>query len=282
MAVESELRPSPIAGKWYSGDPDELGRQVDGFINQAEQYDHNGVVAGIIAPHAGYQYSGRTAGYAFRNVLGASFDLVAVISPLHAYSSHPVLTSAYQGYATPLGAVWIDKDAVGQLANELRHEAGIDLAEVKNDGEHSLEIELPFLQRALEGDFQLLPIMMHTLSSQGVRQVGLSLARVLQGRSVLLVASTDLSHFHSGEVAKQLDDTMLGQIESFSPEGVLDAERTGTGLACGAAAVSAVLWAAREMGADEIKIVHYSTSGDETGDHHSVVGYGAAVILKPS
>jgi AmmeMemoRadiSam system protein B len=109
--------------------------------------------------------------------------------------------------------------------------------------------------------------------------LGKALAETLRGKNHLLVASTDLSHFYDQETARKLDSEMLRRIESFSPEGVLEAERTGKGFACGRAAVAAVLWASRELGADTVRILNYATSGDVTGDYSGVVGYGAAAIL---
>ena len=103
---------------------------------------------------------------------------------------------------------------------------------------------------------------------------------MLRERNALLVASTDLSHFFAQETANRLDAEMLRQFEAFSPEGVFEAERTGKGFACGHAAVAAVLWACRELGADTVQVLRHATSGDVTGDYASVVGYGAAVVTK--
>lgn len=110
--------------------------------------------------------------------------------------------------------------------------------------------------------------------------LGSALAEVLKHRNALLVASTDLSHFYPLPIANQLDTEMLSLIEAFSPQGVLQAEESATAFACGAGAVAAVLVAARELGGNEVKILHYSTSAEETLDSSSVVGYGAAVVLQ--
>jgi MEMO1 family protein len=280
MAGISELRPSPIAGVWYTREPQMLARQVDDLLQQAQVEDLDGEVIGVITPHAGYRYSGRTAGHAFRAVKGLRRDLVAVLSPFHAFHPAPLLTTAHMAYRTPLGIVSVDREAVALLDEELVAGLQVGMTPVANDREHSLEIELPFLQRALVGEFQLLPVMVRTLTEAIAKPLGMALAKVLRGRSALMVASTDLSHFYPADQASDLDSEMLRRIEAFSPEGVLQAEETGAGFACGVGAVAAVLWAARELGADDVRVVHYSTSGDETLDNSSVVGYGAAVILK--
>jgi MEMO1 family protein len=280
MPAVSEIRPSPIAGRWYEGNPQRLSRQVEQYINEAHIPDLKGKVVALIVPHAGHIYSGATAGYAFRCVRGQTRDLVAVVSPLHAYHFAPLLTSAHQAYQTPLGTIPIDREAVAQVDEILAKHNAMRLTPVAYDEEHSLEIELPFLQCALQGEFKLLPLMMRSQQPETARQVGLALAEVLKGRNALLVASSDLSHFYTQEQANVLDAEMLRQFASFSPEGIFKADASGTGFACGMAAVAAVLWAAKELGANKVEVLHHATSADETGDTSSVVGYGAAVVLK--
>lgn len=279
MIPASEIRPSPIAGTWYSGDPAQLQAQVDQYLDDADLPDLQGQVVALVAPHAGHRYSGRTAGYAFSAVDGQAYDQVVIVSPMHSPYPATLLTSAHQAYSTPFGLVWVDQEELSAL-NETLSQDGLSLTPIANDQEHSLEIELPFLQRALRGEFRMLPIMVRSLSPLVARRLGTALAKVLKGKNALLVASTDLSHFYTEEMARELDQEMLRRIRSFSPDSLFDAERTGKGFACGTAAVSAVLWAARQLGANSVEILHHSTSADETGDRSSVVGYGAAVVLK--
>jgi MEMO1 family protein len=275
----AEIRPSPIAGTWYSKDPERLRQQIDFYLAEAKNPPVQGNVVAVIAPHAGHRFSGRTAGHAFAAVLGRECDLVAVISPMHGPYPATLITSAHHAYSTPLGPVWIDQPALAKLDEFLTHD-GLPLTPVANDREHSLEIELPFLQRAIKGDFKLLPVMVRSQAPMVARRLGHALAKVMEGRNGLLVASTDLSHFYPEEMAEKLDQEMLRRIRSYSPDDLFAAERTGKGFACGVAAVAAVLWAARELGANIVEILHHSTSGDQTGDHGSVVGYGAAAVLK--
>jgi AmmeMemoRadiSam system protein B len=280
MSVIPDLRPSPIAGAWYAGNPEVLRKQVNHYLDEAELPTLQGEVLGVIAPHAGHRYSGRTAGYAFGAVRGASFDLVVIASPMHAFHSASLLTSAHAAYATPLGAVEIDRAALKTFAQKYSETTGLPLTAVARDPEHSLEIELPFLQCALANDFQLLPLMVRTHDARELKQIGHFLAETLHDRNVLLVASTDLSHFYPETLANELDRKMMAQFEAFSPEGVLQADASGKGFACGAGAVAVILWTAQELGAQRVQNLHHSTSADETGDTSSVVGYGAAVILK--
>ena len=279
MAAIAEIRPSPIAGTWYSADPALLSQQIDGYLHQAQPPALTGDVLAVIAPHAGHRYSGRTAGYAFAPLLGQSRDLVVVISPMHAAYPATLITSAHHAYGTPLGPLKIDREALASLEETLLPD-GLTITPLANDREHSLEIELPFLQRALRGDFQLLPLMVRSQSALVARRLGNALAKVLKGRSCLLVASTDLSHFYPEDLARELDLEMLRRMRAFNPDDLFNAERSGKGFACGVAAVASVMWATREMGAERVEILHHSTSADETGDRGSVVGYGAAVVLK--
>jgi AmmeMemoRadiSam system protein B len=112
------------------------------------------------------------------------------------------------------------------------------------------------------------------------KALGKALAKVLQGQNAILVASTDLSHYYDQKTANFYDEVMLGHIESFDPEGAFEAERNGKGFACGLGALTAVMWACKELGANEVKVLNHATSGDVTGDYSGVVGYGAAAILK--
>jgi hypothetical protein len=255
---------------------------VDEYLDRAELPELEGEVCGVISPHAGHIYSGPVAGYAFAAVRGMTPEIVAVISPMHQPCLQPLLTSAHAAFATPLGEIPLDQEALSQLDDALathRHER---LTPIACDREHSLEIVLPFLQRALGAEFKLLPIMARSQSPVTIEALGIALAEVLKSRRALLVASTDLSHFYDQITAGKLDHAMLQCFESFDPAAIFALERSGMGQACGHAAVAAVFWAAHQLGADAVRVLHYATSADVTGDKTSVVGYGAAAILRPS
>lgn len=281
MPAIPDLRPSPIAGTWYTANPGRLSAEIDGYMASASIPALDGAVVGVIAPHAGFRYSGPVAGYAFKAVQGLSFDMAAVLSPMHHVYPQALLTSAHRAYSTPLGRVEVDCPAVEKL-NLLLEPYGQRVEQVAEDPEHSLEIELPFLQRALAGPFSLLPVMMRSQNPRLIQQVGLALAEVVKDRNCLLVASTDLSHFHPQKNAERLDQNVLAQVEAFSPEGLIQAVLDRSGEACGFNAAAAVMWAARSLGADRAVVLNHATSGDVTGDYSSVVGYGAAVLLKPA
>jgi AmmeMemoRadiSam system protein B len=275
-----DVRPSPIAGKWYEGDPILLARIVDEYLDEAHLPELDGEVTAVIAPHAGHIYSGPVAAHAFAALRGRAPDLVAVVAPMHHPYPEPLITTAHEAYATPLGQILVDKDALQELDVVLRSDVGFGLVAVERDPEHSLEIELPFLQRVLASEWTLLPIMVRAREPRVSRGLGRALANVLRNRHFVMVASTDLSHFYSQQTALTYDRAMLNAIEAFDPEEAFDLERAGKGFACGLGAVTAVMWAARELGANRVRVLRHATSGNITGDYSSVVGYGAAAILK--
>jgi MEMO1 family protein len=280
MAAVADVRPSPIVGRWYPREPGRLARSIDAYLDSARLPDLDGTVVAVMAPHAGHAYSGPVAGHAFAAVRGSAPELVAVVGPMHEYHPETLLGSGHQAYGTPLGTVPVDQAALRHLDARLEAEIGQPLTLVRNDSEHSVEIELPFLQRALRGEFHLLPVMVRGSRPEVVRGLGRALAAVLRDRAGLLVASTDLSHYCAQEVADRLDAEVLRRVEALDPDGVLRAEDEGTGFACGAGALAAVVWAARDLGADGVRILCHATSGDVTGEREEVVGYGAAVVIR--
>ncbi len=278
--MSENVRPSPIAGLWYEGEPKALARAVDSYMAQAHLPSITGEVVGAIAPHAGHQYSGPVAGYAFAAMRGLEPSVVAVLSPFHNYHPAPLLTTAHDAYATPLGLVPVNHGIADKLQSALKAALGYGLTPIANDREHSLEIELPFLQCALKAGWSLLPIMVRVQEPDACHKLGDALAEVLKGLKAVLVASTDLSHYYAQQAAVTMDRAMLEPIGHFDPDGAYLVEQTGRGYACGLGALESVMWAARGLGADTIEVLRHATSGDVTGDFNEVVGYGAAVILK--
>jgi MEMO1 family protein len=280
METGQSVRPSPIAGQWYSSDPRRLAAQVDQYIQNAQLPEISGKIVAIMAPHAGHLYSGPVAGYAFATLCDLKPEVVAVVSPMHHPYPDPLLTTAHLAYATPLGEIPVDRPSLDALDQALKKDLGFGITRIANDREHSLEIELPFLQRVLELPFRLLPVMVRDQSDFVMQRLGRALASVLMDRPALLVASTDLSHFYPQSTAHKLDAEMLRQVGAFDPGGVIRVEQAGMGFACGRGALASVMWAAKALGANYAQVINYATSGDITGDLTQVVGYGAAVFTR--
>lgn len=283
MHNKLEARPSPIAGQWYQADAKRLAAQIDRYLEGAEHSAIEGEVVGVMAPHAGHVYSGAVAGYAFAAVRGMAPEVVVVVSPMHYPYFEPLLATAHPAYATPLGEIAVAEEILEQVDRRLQAVTGFGIKRIANDTEHSLEIELPFLQRALARPFRLVPLMLRDQSERTAHALGQVLAEALTAMSrpsYLLVASTDLSHFYPQASANALDAELLRQVEAFDPAGVIRIEEQGKGFACGRGPLAAVMWAAKELGAGKALLLHHATSGDVTGDYDRVVGYGAAVFIR--
>ena len=208
-----DLRPSPIAGTWYEGNPKALAARVDEYLNAVQLPELNGNIIAVIAPHAGHVYSGAVAAYAFATLRSLTPDLVVILSPYHTLAPHPFITTEHQAYSTPLGNIEVDRSALAELQANLE----IPITPIAHDKEHSLEIELPFLQRVLKNEFKLLPIMVREQEVETSQKLGHALAQTLKNKNAIIVASTDLSHFYDQQTAKILDEEMLKRFESSIP-----------------------------------------------------------------
>jgi len=272
----SSVRHSAIAGSWYPGDARQLEAMIEGFLSEVPEQPLQGELVGLVAPHAGYVYSGQVAAYAYAQLRERAFSRVVVVSPMHrVYSGRFAVTNkAY--YETPLGLVPVDQDMVRSIERHVR------LNRTSSDMEHSLEIQLPFLQHIL-GDLRLTPIMMGDQDWSSITALGQALYESIAGSGngqVLLVASTDLSHFHPYDVARQLDRRVIDHITAYDPEGLASALARHECEACGGGPVAAVMVAAQHLGANHAVLLQYMNSGDVTGDRSSVVGYASAALLR--
>jgi MEMO1 family protein len=279
-----DIRPSPIAGRWYSAEAARLAETIDAYLEAAEAAVIPGEIVGVVVPHAGHIYSGPVAAHAFRLVRQMPVEVVVVLAPSHFHADGPLMTSTHEAYATPLGTIEIDRAAVRALrtalGTALERDGARVFVEIQHDREHAVEIQLPFLQRVLPPGFRLIPIIMRDQSARLALALGQAIAGVVQGRRALIVGSSDLSHYYPQPVAEKFDGEMLKALDEFDPDGLLAAEADGRGMACGHGALAATLWAARALGATQARVVNYATSGAVSGDLESVVGYGAAVIWK--
>jgi AmmeMemoRadiSam system protein B len=276
----TDIRPSPLAGRWYPADPEQLANSVDEYIRQAKVPEFPGKIIGMISPHAGHVYSGPVAGYCFAALGDFQPDLVIILSPYHQHHTDPILTTSHQAYETPLGIVPVDLETIEQIDAGLKERLGIGLTPVRNDGEHSVEILLPFFQRTLSGGFSIIPLMLRQQNPLFMQNLGTILSDLIKEKNLLLTASTDLSHFHHADKAKELDQTIIDHIKTLNPEGLYRSQDAGTGSACGLGAVAALIWAAKASGEVKAHHLQYSHSGEVTGDNASVVGYTAAIITR--
>lgn len=279
-----DVRRSLIAGSWYPGSPEALARTVDEYLAQADYIATPDELIALISPHAGYPYSGPTAAYAYRQLQNRAYDTVVLLGPSHRDNFAPIAVSNTKYYWTPLGAVELDAEFINALARK------VSIQRVGQDHEHSLEIQLPFLQRAL-GTFKLVPIMLGLpfyIVGESARRICEQLANALadlaRGQRVLLVASSDLSHLDDYTAVKTFDARTEELIAAFDVDGLSRYFwQDGECRACGDAPIVTALLAARALGADRVRVLHRTNSGDVTGEREHadyVVGYMAVGVYK--
>ena len=288
-ARQENVRQAAVAGSFYPADPKTLVATMDDMLAHASPPPINDPILAVVAPHAGYQFSGPVAAYTYAALKGRKFSRVVVIAPSHFEAFD--FTSVYDGdaYATPLGTVRVDKAFAKQLASM---SPTIRLSSrghtpTKEGAEHALEVELPWLQRVL-GDFELVPIVMGDQSYENSRALGVALAKLIQGNDkdkdkdngTLIVASSDLSHYHPYDEAVNIDHKTLNALHAWDYLSMSQNFETRVWEACGGAPIVAAMIAAERMGANQALVLKYANSGDVTGDHSRVVGYSADVFLK--
>ena len=282
-AESAKVRPAAVAGSFYPADPAALTKMIDGFLAKATPPPLTGVVA-LVAPHAGYEYAGQVAAYSYALLKGRKFDRVVVIAPSH-YESFG-FASVYDGaaYTTPLGQVPVDRAFAAKLAagSKLIRLSGLGHTPTPDKPEHALEDQLPFLQRVL-GQFQLVPIVIGDQSYETCRALGLALAKLIPGTNTLIVASSDLSHYHPYNDAVRIDHKTLKAIEEWDYLSMARNFDPSVNVweACGGYPIIAAMIASERLGASQAKVLNYANSGDTSGDKTRVVGYGAVAFVKP-
>ncbi len=285
QATATTRRSPAVAGMFYPASAADLQAEVTRRLDQATATPPAGELMALIVPHAGYSYSAGVAAYAYRQLRSHHFDKVVVIGPSHHVGFGGAALSGEEEWDTPLGPVAIDR-AAGEELTKLDPDARV--LEQAHAPEHSIEVQLPFLQATL-GNFKLVPILMADFSEGNCRALSRALAEWARGRSVLLIASSDMSHYPSYDDAVRVDKETLKAIQTLDAGSVAATTRklmaAGTaGLAtclCGEGPVETVLMAARLLGADKAKVLRYGNSGDIPGTPRDrVVGYGAVAIYR--
>jgi AmmeMemoRadiSam system protein B len=266
-------RPAAVAGSWYPASPARLEREVDDYLARADR-DLAGEVVALIAPHAGLRYSGPVAAFSYRLVADRTFDVVVLVGPSHFVGFEGVALPEADRFDFPLGPVSIadrETEAILGASPLVRRQAAAHARE------HSLEMQLPFVGRVLR-DVPIVPLLMGHQTRETVEELGRALAQSLAGRRVLLVASTDLSHYFDARTAASLDREVIELVERFDPEGLLAALEDNPQHACGGGPTVSVMLAAQALGARDAAVLRYADSGDVSGDKSAVVGYLAAAF----
>lgn len=281
MSKLDSVRPSVIAGSWYPGSAPSLSREVEGFLAHVDGPQVKGELLALISPHAGYAYSGQTAAYAYQQLRGLDVGTVVVMGPSHRPPVGDLAVSGEDAYETPLGTVQIDRTFVSDLTQR------IPLHTIWQDMEHSLEIQLPFLQTVLD-DFSLVPITIGTIELEVTDLLATALVEAIRQRRegkgrVLLVASSDLHHIHDYAQVVRRDKRVIDAVASYDLDALSALLLAPSCSVCGRMPILAALRAAKLLGADAAQILHYTNSGDVTGLRQLgqyTVGYLAAAVYK--
>ena len=271
-----DIRPAAVAGSWYPGIASALDRAVDGYLEAAarESPVAERCPRAIVAPHAGLMYSGPVAAFAYGLVKGCAYDAVALVGPSHFVGFDGISIWPRGAWETPYGAISVAADIAAAV---VAAGAAIEEYRAAHSREHSLEMQLPFIARVLPG-VPIVPMVMGYQTRQTAEALGDALAAALRGRNVLLVASSDLSHYHDARTAAAMDGVVARLVESFDAAALMTALEREPAHACGGGPIVAVLRAARALGATRARVLRYADSGDVSGDKAAVVGYMAAGI----
>jgi hypothetical protein len=276
------LRRAAFAGSWYPRSAGAIAVEVDGYLEAAGTPRVEGRLVALVSPHAGLHYSGPVAGHSY-SLLRAYALLreretltVVLVGPAHRRAFEGIALHARGAWESPLGSVPVDEELADAL---LRDRPELFEDEAVHRSEHSLEMQLPFLQRVVRG-LRIVPLLMGTQSRDEADALAQALARAAAGRDVVLLASSDLSHYQPAPVASRLDAEVVEDVRRLDAESLMRRLETRDNVACGGGPIVAVLKAARALGADHCSVLRYADSGD-AGEHDKshVVGYLAAAVL---
>ena len=271
-------RPTAVAGTWYPGNPGALIRDVDDYL-AAAAVDAGSEVRAIISPHAGLMFSGPVAAWAYKAAAAGSYEAAILVGPSHFVGFDGVAVWPGGCFESPLGPARVDEAlAAAILESPIAHER-----DAAHRREHSLEMQLPFVRR-LFPDLPIVPIVVGYQVRETIDALGALLAEAARDRNVLLVASTDLSHYFDAATADRLDGRVRDLVKTFDVDGLVDVyeqypeHERGRYVACGGGAAIAVMRAAQRLGAPAGRVLHYAHSGHVSGDDTAVVGYLAAAF----
>lgn len=276
-ACAGKVKEPSVAGSFYPADEKVLRETVDGFLAKAENSPIDGRLIALISPHAGYPYSGQVAAYTYKHLKERDIETVILIGPSHHKSFKGVSVYAEGSFRTPLGNIRINERIAESLINK---DADVAFYPDAYEKEHSLEVQLPFLQRQLK-EFRIVPILIGSPTQRSYEYLTGKLTEILrEDKKVMIIASTDLSHYHDYDTAVAMDVKVTDAVERVSSEDVERYMRNGEGEMCGGYPVLFTMAVARNLGATNGVLYKYANSGDVTGDKGRVVGYAAMGLYK--
>jgi AmmeMemoRadiSam system protein B/AmmeMemoRadiSam system protein A len=269
----AEVRKPAWAGQFYEADPARLAAQVDDFLKSGSRPASGETPWVLIAPHAGYPYSGRVAGKAYAAAAGADYETVIIIAPSHYIAFEGCSVETLDAVETPLGVAAVDKDIVKLILRE----SGFSYVADAHAREHAVEVQIPFIQKALPRA-KIVPIIMGTQDSDTAERLARVLFQVSKSKKILVVASTDMSHYLSKKEANVLDASTINLVKSLSTAALLRKVERQENVLCGGGGVAAALLYAEKRGPVRVEILQYADSSDAGTPESNVVGYFAAAL----
>ena len=264
-----------VAGQFYSSNPKELTAHIDHFFTQAKIQPYDKKVDIVIAPHAGYVYSGGVAAFGFKASSQTQYTTIVVLAPSHHFPYDGISIWGEGGFETPLGVAEVDQGFAKALI------AGDDQFYFKPkffEREHALEVEIPFLQKTFQ-NFKIVPVLVGQPTFETMDRFAETLHKVIGEREdVLIVVSTDLSHYHDDGFARKMDARTIEAVTKFQSKQLYKECRARTMEMCGCMPVVASLLYAKRKGLQGVDVLKYANSGDVSGDKERVVGYTSIVI----
>lgn len=263
-----------VAGRFYPANPQELRREIARFCEAPKAEKWVKTTRGCLVPHAGYVFSGRVAGTVYTRLPPP--DLVILLGPNHTGLGRGAAVWPEGAWRTPLGEVPVDGDAARELIG--RSEI-LEFDEDAHLHEHSLEVEIPFLQ-TLNPDVRIVPVCLAGLSLARCEQLGMDLADFVRRRPerVLILASSDMNHYESDEYTRKVDAEALSHVEALDPRGLYETVRSKGISMCGVVPTTTTLAAMQALGVKHAELTAYATSSEVNGDHSRVVGYAGALF----
>ena len=274
--ADTKIKRPNVSGQFYTAEPQALSAQIGEFFQRADAAPVDRHIDIVIAPHAGYIYSGAVAAYGFKAASRNKYSTIVILAPSHYVGFDGISIGLQDGFQTPLGVAEVDRAFAQQLVNE---DEKFYFKPEPFEREHSLEVEIPFLQKTFTG-FKIVPVIMGQPGFALLEKFAASLNKIIGGRKdVLIVVSTDLSHYHPDVKARTMDALAIKAITSFDAKAVWEGcQRRGAMEMCGFVPTTAALLYARQRGLTRAQMLRYANSGDVTGDRDGVVGYTSIII----
>jgi len=273
-AAGTQVRKASWAGQFYDSDPARLSARIDEFLKAGARSATGGTPIVLIAPHAGYPYSGRVAGKAYATVVGADYETVIIVAPSHHVAFDGCSVDELSGFETPLGTAVIDQDVV----RALKKESGFDYVPDAHASEHAVEVQIPFIQKALPRA-KIVPVIMGSQDRRTIQDLAEALTKVAKSKKILVVASTDMSHFLTKKEANVLDASTIALVKTLSTDALLQKVERHENIMCGGGPVVSALMYAKKSDPVQVDILQYADSSEAGTPESSVVGYFAAVVL---